>query len=117
MKQHLPPVTVLATFTDRVSAEIACALLSEASIHSGGAERAPDGTWRASVRGVDPDLAARTKVILKSARAREITIASAEQQTAHESEHTTAVSASSAIVQATAGHSLPPQRPDIPELF
>ena len=47
MKQDLSPVTVLATFSDRVSAEIACALLSEASIHSGEPEPAEDGTWLA----------------------------------------------------------------------
>ena len=83
MKQDLPPLTVLATFNDRVSAEIACALLSEASIHSGEPEPAEDGTWLGSVRGVHPDLAGRTEVILRSARAREITIASDEQQTVY----------------------------------
>ena len=57
MKQDLPPVTVLATFNDWVSAEIACALLSEASIHSGEPEPAEDGTCLVSVRGVHPDLA------------------------------------------------------------
>ena len=76
MKQDVPPVTVLATFDDRVSAEIACALLSEASIHSGEPEPAEDGTWLVSVRGVHPDLAGRAEVILRSARARETTIAS-----------------------------------------
>ena len=80
MKQDLPPVTVLATFNDRVSAEIACALLSEASLHSGEPEPADDGTWVASVRGVHPDLAGRAEVILRSARARDITTASDEQQ-------------------------------------
>jgi hypothetical protein len=80
MKQDLPPVTVLATFNDRVSAEIACALLSEASLHSGEPEPADDGTWVASVRGVHPDLAGRAQVILRSARARDITTASDEQQ-------------------------------------
>ena len=83
MKQDLPPVTVLATFNDRVSAEIACALLSEASIHSGEPEPAEDGTWLVSVRGVHPELAGRAEVILRSARARETTIASDAQQTAH----------------------------------
>ena len=81
MKQDLPPVTVLATFNDRVSAEIACALLSEASLHSGEPEPADDGTWVASVRGVHPDLAGRAEVILRSARARDITTASDEEQT------------------------------------
>ena len=123
MKQDLPPVTVLATFNDRVSAEIACALLSEASIHSGEPEPAQDGTWLASVRGVHPDLAGRTEVILRSARAREITIASHEQQTAHGCEQTTTVhlrdqdNVPPAVVQGAAGHSLPTQRTDVPELF
>ena len=76
MKQDLPPVTVLATFNDRVSAEIACALLSEASIHSGEPEPAEDGTCLVSVRGVHPDLADRAEVILRTARARETTISS-----------------------------------------
>ena len=76
MKQDLPPVTVLATFSDRVSAEIACALLSEASIQSGEPEPAEEGTWLVSVRGVHPELAGRAEVILRSARARETTIAS-----------------------------------------
>ena len=79
MKQDVPPVTVLATFDDRVSAEIACALLSEASINSGEPEPAEDGTWLVNVRGVHPDLAGRAEV--RSARARETTIASDEEQT------------------------------------
>ena len=116
MRQDLPPVTVLATFNDRVSAEIACALLSEASIHSGEPEPAQDGTWLASVR-VHPDLAARTEVILRSARAREITIASHEKQTAHGCEQTTTDNVPPAAVQGAAGHSLPTQRTDVPELF
>ena len=117
MKQDVPPVTVLATFDDRVSAEIACALLSEASIHSGEPEPAEDGTWLVSVRGVHPDLAARTEVILRSARAREITIASHEEQTAHGSEQTTTDNVPPAVIQGAAGHSLPTQRTDVPELF
>ena len=117
MKQDSSPVTVLATFSDRVSAEIACALLSDASIHSGGPEPAQDGTWLASVRGVHPDLACRTEVILRSAGAREITIASHEKQTAHGRERTTTVNVLPAVVQGAAGPSLPTQRTDVPELF
>ena len=82
MKQELP-VMVVATFDDWVSAEIACALLSEASIHSGEPERAEDGTFLVSVRGVHPDLAGRAVVVLRSARARKTIIASDEQQTVH----------------------------------
>jgi len=77
VKQDLPPLTVLATFNDRVSAEIACALLSDASIHSGEPEPAAAGTWLVSVRGVHPDLADRTEVVLKSAGVREVKVASA----------------------------------------
>ena len=121
MKQNLPPVTVLATFNDRVSAEIACALLSEASIHSGEPEPVQDGTWLASVRGVHPDLAGRTEVILKSARAREIMIASHETQTAHGCEHTVLLhdqdNVPPAVVQGAAGHLLPAQRTNVAELF
>jgi hypothetical protein len=62
MKQDLPPLVVLATFNDQISAEIACALLSEASIHSGESEPVEDGTWRVSVRGVHPDLAGRAQL-------------------------------------------------------
>ena len=92
MKQDSSPVTVLATFSDRVSAEIACALLSEASIHSGEPEPAEDSIWRVSVRGVHPDLARRAQVILRSARARETTIARDAQQTSYRCfEHRTTV--------------------------
>ena len=71
MKQDSSPVTVLATFSDRVSAEIACALLSETSIHSGEPEPAEDGTWLVSVHGLHPEIAGRAEVVLRSARARE----------------------------------------------
>jgi hypothetical protein len=123
MKQALQPVTVLATFNDRISAEVACALLSEASIHSGEPEPAEDGTWRVSVRRVHPELAGRAEVILRSARARETTIASGEQQAAYRcGEHQTTVhlrdqdNVPPAVVQGAADHSLPTQRTDVPEL-
>jgi hypothetical protein len=123
MKQALPPVTVLATFNDRISAEIGCALLSEASIHSGEPEPAEDGTWRVSVRRLHPELAGRAEVILRSARARETTIASDAQQTVYGcGEHRTLVhlrdqdDVPPAVVQEASGYSLPTQRTDVPEL-
>ena len=123
MKQDLPPVTVLATFSDRVSAEIACALLSEASIHSGEPEPAEDGTWLVSVRRVHPELAGRAEVILRSARARETTIASDAQQTVYGcGEHRTTVhlrdqdNVPPAVVQGASSYSRPTQRTDVPEL-
>jgi hypothetical protein len=123
MKQDLPTVTVLATFNDRVSAEIACALLSEASIHSGEPEPEEDGTWLVSVRRVYPDLAGRTKVILKSSQAREITIANDEQQTVYgcsgyrTTDHVRGQdNVPPAVVQGTSGYSLPAQRTDGPEV-
>ena len=123
MKQDLPPVTVLATFNDWVSAEIACALLSEASIHSGSPSPRRTAPGLVSVRGVHPDLAGRAEVILRSARAREITIASDEQQTAYGcGEHRTIVhlrdqdNVPPAVVQGASSYSLPAQRTDVPEL-
>ena len=123
MKQDSSPVTVLATFSDRVSAEIACALLSEASIHSGEPEPAEDGTWLVSVRGVHPEIAGRAEVILRSARARETTIASGEQQAVYGcGEYKTTVhlrdqdSMPPAVVQGASSYSLPTQRTDVPEL-
>jgi hypothetical protein len=114
MEQGLSPVTVLATFNDRVSAEIACALLAEASIHSDEPEAAEDGSWLVSVRRVHPDLAGRAKVILKSARARETTIASNERQTTYvfsESRNTVDVSDQGnvppTVLQEAFSHSLP----------
>jgi hypothetical protein len=123
MKQDLPPLTVLATFNDRVSAEIACALLSEASIHSGEPERAEDGTFLVSVRGVHPDLAGRAAVVLRSARARKTIIASDEQQAVYGcGEHKTKVHLRDqgnlplAVAQGASSYSLPAQRTDVPEL-
>jgi hypothetical protein len=123
MKQDSSPVTVLATLSDRVSAEIACALLSEASIHSGEPEPAEDGTWLVSVRGVHPEIAGRAEVILRSARARETTIASDAQQTVYgRCEHRTTVhlrdqdNVPPALVQGASSYSLPAQRADISEL-
>jgi hypothetical protein len=71
MEQDMPPVTVLATFNDQEGAEIACALLVDASIQSGEPEITEDGSWLVSVRNVRPDVAGRAEVILRSARARE----------------------------------------------
>ena len=123
MQQDLPPVTVLATFNDRVSAEIACALLSDASIHSDEPEPADDGSWLVIVRGVHPDLAGRAEVILRSARAREIMVARDARQTAYRCcEHRTKIhvrdqdNVPPAVVQGASSCSLPAQRIDFPEL-
>ncbi len=83
MQRSVSPVTMLATFDDRISAEIACALLSEGSIHPDEPEAADNGTWLVCVRRVDPDLAGRARVILNSAGARGTTIAGSDQRTAY----------------------------------
>ena len=82
MSHDLPALSVLGVFDDPVSAEIACALLSEASIRSDEPEAAESRSWRVWVRSVKPDLAARAEVILRSARARATTITGDDEQTA-----------------------------------
>jgi hypothetical protein len=70
MKHDLPQLAVSATFDDRVSAEIACALLSDASIRPDEPEALDDATWAVRVAILHPDLARRAEVILRSAGAR-----------------------------------------------
>jgi hypothetical protein len=82
MKDDVPALVVLAIFGDRIAAEIACALLADASIRSDEPEAAADGTWSIELRGVSPDLSARAEVILRSARARETRIVADERQKA-----------------------------------
>jgi hypothetical protein len=45
MNHHVPLLVVSATFDDRVSAEIACALLSDASIRSDEPEAVGEAAW------------------------------------------------------------------------
>jgi hypothetical protein len=123
MQQDLPTVTVLAIFNDQVSAEIACALLSEASIHSDEPQATDDGSWLVSVRSVHPNFADRAEVILRSARARETTIARNGRQTAYvfsEPRPTIHVREQDnvlpAAVQEAFGHSIPASPTDVPEL-
>jgi hypothetical protein len=71
MKDDAPAYAVRASFDDRIAAEIACALLGDASIRSDEPEAATDGTWSVELRGVTSDLSARAQVILRSARARD----------------------------------------------
>ena len=70
MKHEVPQLAVSATFDDRVSAEIACALLSEASIESDEPEAVDGSGWGIRVEVTHPDLAKRAEVILRSAGAR-----------------------------------------------
>jgi hypothetical protein len=73
---------VLASFDNRIAAEIACALLADASLRSDEPEAARDGSWRIALRDVSPDLSARAEVILRSARARETLVVPDEPQRA-----------------------------------
>jgi len=74
MKEDVPPLAVVASFDDRIAAEIACALLADASIHPDEPEADTNGSWSVELRGVTPDLSARAEVILRSARARDTRI-------------------------------------------
>lgn len=73
--------TVFATFEDRTAAEIACALLTDASIHADEPEGA-DGRWTVTLRGMTADVSARSEVILRSARARTVEVMMHEPQRA-----------------------------------
>ncbi|HET9068698.1 MAG TPA: hypothetical protein VFN28_08630, partial [Amaricoccus sp.] len=77
---HLPALDVVASFEDRTAAEIACALLADASIRPGGPTAAGDGTWCVELRGVSRDLSARAEVILRCARARETRVVREERR-------------------------------------
>jgi hypothetical protein len=70
MKDDVPALAVVASFDDRVAAEIACALLADASIHPDEPEAETNGTWSVGLRGTREHLA-RAEVILRSARARD----------------------------------------------
>ena len=70
MKHDVPLLAVSATFDDRVSAEIACALLSDASIRSDEPEAVDEATWGVRVGVLHPEVARRAEVILRSAGAR-----------------------------------------------
>ena len=80
--QNSPAAAVLATFDNKISAEIACALLSDASICADEPEAVKDGRWRVRVRSLQPKLAERAEVILRRARARDTMITIDEQRTA-----------------------------------
>ena len=72
-------VTVQATFQDFVDAEIACALLSDASLQAGEPEAVGLKRWLVQVGGITPALARRAEAVLRSARASETRIVVIEQ--------------------------------------
>jgi hypothetical protein len=79
MNHHVPLLVVSATFDDRVSAEIACALLSDASIRSDEPEAVGEAAWGVRVGALHPDLARRAEVILRRAGGRVPIVADGRQ--------------------------------------
>lgn len=78
----VPSLSVLACFGDRIAAEIACALLADASIRCDEPTAAVDGGWRIELRGLAPVLSARAEVILRRAGAMGTEVMVEERQSA-----------------------------------
>jgi len=69
MRDNLPALAVLATFADKTAAEIACALLTEASISPDEPEEIEGSGWSVAVRSLQHKQAERAEVIVRSAGA------------------------------------------------
>jgi hypothetical protein len=82
MNDAKPGFAVLAFFENRTAAEIACALLADASIRSDEPEAAGDGGWCVGLRGAGPEVSERAEVILRRAGARSTCVAIRERQQA-----------------------------------
>jgi hypothetical protein len=76
-------VTVQATFDDFIAAEIACALLFDASLRPEEPEAVGLRGWLVQVRGLTPTLAHRAKVVLQSAQASETLIVGEDAERQH----------------------------------
>ena len=74
MNHHVPAFIVRASFEDRNAAEIACALLADASLCPNEPEAATKGTWSVELRGAALDLSLRAEVILRCAGARSTSV-------------------------------------------
>jgi len=71
-------LAVQATFKDCIAAEIACAILSEASLDADEPEATGLRSWLVRVRGLTPSLARRAEAVLRRAGATDAKVISNE---------------------------------------